>query len=1224
MRLKHLELQGFKTFASKTEFVFPTGITAVVGPNGSGKSNVADALRWVLGEQVFSVLRAKKTEDLIFTGGEGRPRSGMAEVYLTLDNSDGFFPIEFSEVVVGRRAYRDGENEYLLNGSKVRLRDISELLSKTGLARRTYTVIGQGLVDQALSINSEERRALFEEAAGIAMYRYKREDALRKLDETRRNLERVRDIVAEIGPRVRQLERQAQRVHDYARLSAELDTMQRTWFGYHWGVGQAALREAKNTVEAQSAHLVTRRSEMTEFNTRIEANRKQQFELRAQVNEWRRAASGLHTQAEALQRQLAVLTERARSLQQQTEQTHSDQATLEAQITAQTERVAMAEAELAEIIARRDTQAAVITAAQQALAERQVQRKEIQRSRAAAQNSTQQTQAALTDRRNRRTQLTERRLALEQDIEAHRQSIEAQTQQRAAIEAQGATIDADSATLEASRADLLGQIDALKHDLEAAREQAVQREAKLDQAQAAENRLRERYAVLSEVRASLSGFDAGTRAALSANLPGVRGVLATLITVAPEWERAIEAALGADIQSIVVDSWAVTQAVRDRLGEDGGRVSLLPLDAWHKKQTDQEPAAAKPKAPSDSPFARLMRRLIRPREQLTPAEPKLPDGLQWATDCLACGAAIRPAVEALLKNVTVVDSLAAGYELMLRLPDHYHVVTRNGEVLRPTGTVTLGRAAGSVEHLAREREWRELPAQIEAAAAETARAAGQHAAVQETIAVITQQQAGLTTQLQAADQSVADRTAQRRGVDRQIEDAQREIGWKQGLIDQVTAELVAIDDRDLHLRAEEKQLLADLTQLAESVIQADSQLANLPTEEFAAQVTALQAEAAVSEQLSRSQTNVVASYANSLEQMRSQLKGRADRLAQIDQEQQAIEQQLAELHQREASLRAGIASFAEKIDPAEKRLLDLEADQNRLETEERAARTRLAEMESLFNQTLVELARREEELNHLRTRIDEELGLVQLEMADLSGPQPLPLKPIVSELPTVESLPEGMEQELQRLKAHIRRLGPINPEAQAEYEETRQRFDFLTQQSVDLEQAIAQLQQVIGELDLLMQTSFRETFEAIAEEFKVMFQKLFAGGSAKLVLTDPENVAQTGIEVIARPPGKKQQGLALLSGGERSLAAAALMFAILKVKPPPFCILDETDAALDEANVGRFRDTVKSLSGDTQFVMITHNRGTIEAADTIYGISMGNDSASRAISLKLESIPASA
>jgi chromosome segregation protein len=343
--------------------VFPTGITAIVGPNGSGKSNVADALRWVLGEQVFSVLRAKKTEDLIFAGGEGRPRSGMAEAYLTLDNSDGFFPIDFNEVVVGRRAYRDGENEYLLNGSKVRLREISELLAKTGLARRTYTVIGQGLVDQALSINSEERRALFEEAAGISLYRNKREDALRKLDETRRNLDRVRDILAEIGPRVRQLERQAQRTRDYARLSTELHEMQRTWFGYHWGKGQIALSEAKATAEVHNTVLAARRAEMNDFNQRITAVRQRQFDLRGQVGEWHRASSGLHSQAEALQRQLAVLEERARSLQQQIDQTHSDQTALEAQIAAQADRVAKAEAELAAIIARRETQAATVAAA---------------------------------------------------------------------------------------------------------------------------------------------------------------------------------------------------------------------------------------------------------------------------------------------------------------------------------------------------------------------------------------------------------------------------------------------------------------------------------------------------------------------------------------------------------------------------------------------------------------------------------------------------------------------------------------------------------------------------------------------------------------------------------------------------------------------------------------------------------------------------------------------
>ena len=573
MRLKYLELQGFKTFATKTEFVFPTGITAIVGPNGSGKSNVADAIRWVLGEQVFSVLRAKKTDDLIFAGGQGRPRAGMAEVYLTLDNSDGFFPIEYSEVVVGRRAYRDGENEYILNGSKVRLRDIGELLSKTGLARRTYTVIGQGLVDQALSLNSEERRALFEEAAGISLYRYKREDAVRKLDETHRNLDRVRDILAEIGPRVRQLERQAHRTRDYARLSAELNEMQRTWFGYHWGTSQNALREAKAAVEAQDNLLGTRRAELAELREKIEAVRRRQFDLRGQVGEWHRASSGLHTQAEALQRQLAVLSERLRSLQQQAEQIQGDTASLEAQAVSQAERVARSEAELAELVAKRETHTAAITAAGQTLRDRQAERAAIERLRAAAQEVSAQAQSMLADRHVRRTQLAERRVALERDATAHRGDIAQLTEQRTALEQKLATIQSDRVALDMQQAELNQQLAAIKREIDEAQRQADQHNAELDRARTDENRLRERYQVLTAIRASLSGFDAGTRALLSANLPGVRGVLATLIKVEPEWENALEAALGLDVQSVVVESWDTLQAARAQLGDGNGRVS---------------------------------------------------------------------------------------------------------------------------------------------------------------------------------------------------------------------------------------------------------------------------------------------------------------------------------------------------------------------------------------------------------------------------------------------------------------------------------------------------------------------------------------------------------------------------------------------------------------------------------------------------------------------------
>jgi chromosome segregation protein len=1216
MRLKHLEMQGFKTFATKTEFVFPTGITAIVGPNGSGKSNVADGLRWVLGEQVFSALRAKRTEDLIFAGGDGRPRAGMAEVYLTLDNSDGFFPIDFNEVVVGRRAYRDGENEYLLNGSKVRLRDVGELLAKTGLARRTYTVIGQGMVDQALAINSDERRALFEEAAGISLYRHKREDALKKLDETRRNLERVRDILAEIGPRVRSMERQAQRARDYARLSGELQSAERIWFGYHWGKGQTALRESKEVVEAQTAVLTARRAEMGSYNDRIEAVRKQQFDLRTQVGEWHRASSGLHTQAEALQRQLAVLEERARSLQQQIDQTQSDQAALEMQLAAQADRVTAAEAELNGIVARYDTQAAAIATAQAALTDRQTQRESLQQSRTEMQTAIQKAELALDDRRNRRTQLADRRAALDQDVTAHNAEIATQQQQQTEFEVRRIAIDAELASIETQRANLLQQIDALTIELNKAKQIAAQRDATLDEARAAENRLRERYAILSEMRAALGGFDAGTRAVMGAQLHGVRGLLTTLIDVEPTWERAIEAALGQDIQSIVVESASIVPDVREVLGHSDGRVSLLPLEARHKPQLAEAPIELPSNARGCLPFGSWLHR----SDPQAPSAPRPPDGLKFAPDVIKCSDDLRPALAALLKQVVLVDSLSDADALRAQLPDGYRIATRSGEVLHTNGLITVGRAAGSSEFLAREREWRELPARIDEAAHRSEAAMYQQAAALQTVDDVTRQLAVLNDETRSADKAIGAKTDERRAIERQIEDVQRAVDWRQGLIAQAQTEITALSDQDAQLQGEEERLHGEIDQCTAAIQQSDLQLNDLPLETLAAQLTALQAEAAVSDQLRRSQTNVVESYRSGLEQMRGQVQSRLDRTSTIVQQREAIGAQLDELRQRETTLHDELATFTRQIDPAEAQLRELEIDQNRLEGEERSARNRLSDLELLYNQAMLDMARREEELNHLHARIDEELGLVELEMADLSGPQPLPLKPIVSELPIVESLPEGLEQELQRMKAQVRRLGPVNPDAQSEYEETKQRFEFLTQQSSDLEQAIEQLNQVIIELDQLMETSFRETFQKIAEEFKGMFQKLFAGGSAKLVLTDPENIAATGVEIMARPPGKKQQGLALLSGGERSLTAAALMFAILKVKPPPFCILDETDAALDEANVGRFRDMITALSNDTQFVIITHNRGTIEAADTIYGISMGTDSASRAISLELETI----
>lgn len=1184
MRLKHLELHGFKTFASRSEFVFPTGITAVVGPNGSGKSNLADAVRWVLGEQSFSTLRAKKTEDLIFAGGDGRARSGMAEVYITLDNADGFFPIEFSEVTIGRRAYRDGDNEYLLNGSKVRLRDVTELLAQTGLARRTYAVIGQGLIDQALSLRAEERRALFEEAAGISLYQHKREDALRRLEETQRNLERVKDILAEIGPRVRQLERQARRAEDYTRLSSELHEMQRTWFGFHWSRLQAGLRDAHESCQAQAAQLEERRAELAAIGDRLETLRRRQIELRSQLLRWQRESMGVHEQAEALQRQIAVLAERARLLAQQAEDARAEIAPLDVQIAAQRGRVSRAESDLAEIAYRIDSQAQAIEAARLALEERQTQRQSAQQSIAAAQETVRRIESDIADAHSRRTQLDERRTALSAEIQTHRQAAESLISnlsvRREALAANEAERDALHAQIEARRADGVE----LARQLDAIRARQAARDGESAQALRAEAELRARYDALRAARAALAGFDSGARSILSARLPGVRGAIARLIDVQRGWERAVEAALGTDLQAILVDAWTEAEAAREHLSaqQTGGRATLVPLDSLR-----------------DQHYA-------------------VPPGARRAIDLVICDESIRPAVEALLGNFVAVETLAQARELLEGLPPGVNAVTQSGEVLRSSGAIVLGRASVSGELMAHEREWRELPERIKAAADRTAAIELRRAEESARAEDVTRRQTALADEVRLLGEANAAHSAARGEIAREIESIEREIAWKNGLATQVEAEMRSLAEREAALLHEIETKAQALDAQQQAAAELDRQLDSLPIEQHLARLTSLQAEAAVSEQLRQGHESVVLTHQAALEQAEAQINTRLQRIHAIAEEQAHIETQVAALREQEAGLAAQVSAFQEYAEPAEAELRQMDADYVRAESEERGARNRLQEIESRYNLSLMDAARKEDELNHMRARIDEELGLVRLELADLTGPQPLPLAPIVTELPVVAELPEGLEQELQRLRAQIRRLGPINPDAQAEYNAERERYEFLNAQSADLAQAIEQLHQVIAELDQLMQRSFSETFIAIAGEFQATFTTLFGGGSARLVLTDPDNLTETGIDIIARPPGKKQQGLALLSGGERSLTAAALLFAILRVKPPPFCILDETDAALDEANVGRFRDMIHALGAHTQFVLITHNRGTIEAADTIYGVTLERDSSSRVYSLKLE------
>lgn len=1219
--LKQLVLQGYKTFATRTEFLFDAGVTAVVGPNGSGKSNVADALRWVLGEQSFSALRGKRTEDMIFSGSEQRARMGMAQVTLTLDNSTGWLPIDFSEIEITRRAYRSGDNEYYLNGNRVRLRDITELLGSSGLSERTYSVIGQGLVDQALSQRAEERRKLFEEAAGITVHQARREQAAQKLAEATTNLTRARDIISELTPRLRYLKGQARRAQEYQQLKRDLEAHLHTWYGYRWRQALLAVASAKARAADAASAAEEQAAALNTLLEQVSARRAERAELREQVSEWHRLSSGLHRQAETVGRELAVRSEQLRLWREQHEELQRELIHLRAAFEDGTQRLQAAEAALAAARAGHEAHAARVAEAQRLLEAREQARRSQATRLAQAQDAALALKTQLAERRSRLGQLAERRSELARADAEQAQGAAAAAAQIADLEAQLKTLAARGAELAAALAEAERDRQAQAQALAAAQAEERAAAAQVAEAQRGLSRLQDQQDMLLRLRDEGAGLSAGARAVLAAGRPaaapradaptagkprpaapigadlqGILGALGELIEVPPELERAMEAALGGRVQDIVVRRWEDAEAAVDFLKRSqAGRATFLPLDSL------------RPGRPADVP--------------------RMAGVIGLASELVTFDPAIRPAVELALNHTVVVQDLPTARRLLGRAGGAT-LVTLEGEIVRPGGSVTggaenRGRDSGL---LARARALRELPAQIQAAAAQVtahearlAQARGAQKAASAALDALRLRREELTA-------GQARLAAEQNRVQLAIERSRQTQAWHEERRRGLAKELAGIDSREAELNAAIAGLAAQVASQDAQVDALRRELNALAADDLVAELARLRAEAAVSAGQLQGQAARVKELTDAQAQRQREIAAKEARAAALAGQQaeagQAIERQSAAA----ADLAAQINTFAAQIDPAEARLAALETEQRQSEAQERLLREQLRHAQMRQSQADLAAQRAQDELTHLRGEIEKDLGLVELTSAldeteaedELVDSQPpLPLNGMVTRLPVVAELPEGLDADVRNLRAQIARLGPVNVDALAEYNEVEARHNFLTTQAADLDQAVASLQEVIAELDRVMEREFLTTFKAVAARFKEEFVALFGGGSAKLVLTDPDSPSTTGVEIIARPPGKREQGLALLSGGERALTAAALIFSILKTRPTPFCVLDEVDAALDEANVSRFRDALKALSQQTQFILITHNRGTIEAADTIYGISMGADHTSQTISLKL-------
>jgi chromosome segregation protein len=1193
LRLKSLELQGYKTFATKTTFEFASGITAIVGPNGSGKSNIADSLRWVLGEQSYALLRGKKTEDMIFNGSEHRPRASMASAHIVFDNSTGWLPVDFTEVGMTRRAYRDGHNEYLLNDQHVRLRDLNELLAASGLSERTYTILGQGLVDASLALKADERRRLFEEAAGVGLYRVRREEALKRLENTSRNLERVLDIMSELEPRLRSLERQAKRALEYTRAQADLKVILREWYGYHWHRAQQELTDAREVVKAQDARVHEAREVHARAQAEFNAFREKFVGLRTQLNAWHRQSAELHTQREEVSRALAVLEERQRSLLAAQSSVLADQNRTSDEERIARERLAEVEQEAARLQSDYEEAQQQYAVAQQALqarqAERDVMEERLRAARAEIEKwSTQraESQARLDELKSRLENLRSRLTNAEKAIEL----AEVHARQ---VEEKYATARAGR---EEAEAELRGAESQLREKRQAIEQLETDRRAKAEaraQQLAEHTRLKAQLDVLEHAEQSLAGYAEGARflleAARQARLRGARGALSASLDVPAELEVAVAAALGDTLDAILLDANEIDKALQLLESDGTGRAALLPLTDHVRPSID---------SPKDENTLGVASELVNAPEEL------------------------RAAVRLLLGQTLIVRDRATARRLLEDLPTQARIVTLRGEVFRGDGLIIAGKptsAGGSA--LSRPRQKRELTEALEDLGM-------QIESVNRDVDSLSAQIGQAQHELAQADEALRAarvRWEEAQGNERQagleFESARRQLEWQKSQHGQLQAEAEEAASIQQNLIQAQSQVENESARAHEDVRLLSDQLRVMDLLEAQNQASYWNTRLAVAER--------ALSDANSRKEEREKEVARFDtrrfelsaRLNEAETSLSGLDQEKLSLRERETQLHTQIEELRVFIDPAERDLETAEQEETRLQDAESNAQRALATAERLLGQVQLDQMRRQEALDNLRQKISDDFGLVMFDYAeDVSGPVPLPFEGMVEELPVVTDVSPDLESQLAQQRTRLRRMGAINPEAKQEFEAESQRYAFMRTQVDDLQKAEEDLKRVIAELDEVTRREFAKTFDAVDKQFRAMFTRLFGGGSARLSLTDPDNLVETGIEIEARLPGRREQGLALLSGGERSLTAVALVFALLKVSPTPVCVMDEVDAMLDEANVGRFRDLLQELSRDTQFIIITHNRNTVQAADIIYGITMGRDSASQVISLRLDQV----
>jgi len=1183
--LKRLEMQGFKSFADKIRLDFNCGITAVVGPNGSGKSNIADAIRWVLGEQSIKTLRGSKMEDVIFAGTEHRKPLGFAEVTIVLDNSDSALPIDYDEVAITRRVYRSGESEYLINKTNCRLKDITELLLDTGIGKDGYSVIGQGRIDEILSTRSEDRRQIFEEASGIMKYKIRKQEAEKKLELTRQNLERINDIIMELEAQLEPLREQSEKARRFLDLREELKVLEVNVF-------LDSMKKFKDRLEVLENQLKTVQDQINDENKKLEditASNKEKTDLLRTLDEKLEAAKQMYYETEGnLERcnsEISLNREKIANFMQNIERLDNEKAELKEKIEALEKEEASKQNRLQYLERQLEEYSAK-------LAGYEKQMEELLRTLDEEERRIELLKSEIMDKMDiysdKKLQISNLRTHIE-NMQKRQRSIDTEVYQN--------IVEKDREKMK--KEELSESIRKAEMHIKEYKEKIAALSAERDETDRMLSELRTRHVkivsdiqtkssrvrTLREMEQRLEGYNRSVREVLQACHAspefgkGIHGALAQLIEVDRKYETAIEISLGGALQNIVTQTEedakkAIEFLKRNKLG----RATFLPVSSVEGKGFDNHTLGQIKQCEG---FCGIAADLVRHDPKYT--------GI----------------IRNLLGKVVVVDGLDNGIRMARKFRYSFRIVTLEGDLLNTGGAIS----GGSIENrgtgiLTRNREIGELD---------------------EELKILKQQEAEVSNDIRMLTEDVA-------RIDSEISSFESEIKNNELVKIRDESHLAQTEENINKLAARIEMLRQEKEQLERQIGETGIELAKYENELLKTEEEINEAKKTVAEFQEKHKEDQAARDAlhqditdfkisvNSILESIAGVKENTDRLHT---EIESVERSIAKKESEQDRYREEVKKLEEQIEGLNARI--------KKHIEEKSGRSfeidRLTEERKVLEEDIYDIVNKINDINKnilllqeeysrtevKKTRIEADMEALQDRIwneYELTYSTALELKKDMGSL-------SGAQKRIGELRNMIKELGPINVASIDEYIKTRERYEFMTNQRNDMEQAREKLLRVISEMTSIMKKQFMEQFEFINRNFNDVFRELFNGGRASLSLVDSENVLESGIEIEAQPPGKKLQNMMLLSGGERAFTAIALLFAILRLKPTPFCVLDEIEAALDEANVYRFVEYLKNYSCNTQFIVVTHRKGTMEGSDVLYGVTMEEHGVSKVVSMKM-------